>query len=96
MNEKTYDKRPDIIFREVAGENLLVPIRGDLADMRRIFSINAVGGHVWELLDGRRPMKEIVEAVCGRFDTPDPDRVKADVSAFVTGLVEAQLAFEVD
>ncbi|MBI9082900.1 MAG: PqqD family protein [Desulfobacterales bacterium] len=96
MKEKTYDKRPDIIFREVAGENLLVPIRGDLADMRRIFSINAVGGCVWELLDGQRSMKRIVEAVCDRFDAPDPDQVKADVLAFVSGLLEAQLAFEVD
>ena len=95
MNEKTFDKRSDIIFRELAGENLLVPIRGDLVDMRRIFSINAVGGYVWELLDGKRSMKGIVEAVCSRFDAPDPDRVGADVSAFVAGLVEAQLVFEV-
>lgn len=95
MTTKIFNRRTDVVFREVAGENLLVPIRGELADLQRIFSVNAVGGCIWELLDGRRSLAAVTDAVCRRFDGFDPARVESDVADFVQDLVAAKLAFEV-
>ena len=92
---RVFGKRSDVVFREVAGENLLVPIRGELADLERIFSVNAVGGCIWALLDGRRSLDDITKTVCQRFDGSEPGRVESDVAAFVDDLVAAKLAFEV-
>lgn len=95
MTTKIFNRRTDVVFREVAGENLLVPIRGELADLQRIFSVNAVGGCIWELLDGRRSLAAIAETVSQRFDGFDSGRVALDVADFVQELVDAKLAFEV-
>ena len=95
MTTKIFNRRTDVVFREVAGENLLVPIRGELADLQRIFSVNAVGGCIWALLDGRRSLAAITETVRNRFDGSDPVQVECDVADFVQDLVDANLAFEV-
>jgi Coenzyme PQQ synthesis protein D (PqqD) len=93
MKEKIYNKRPDIVFREIAGENLLVPIRGDLANMQRIFSVNAVGGFVWDRLDGKQSVQEIAAVVYDHFDAART-QIDFDVESFIASLVDADLVVE--
>ena len=33
-----FQRKQDIVMREIAGERLIIPISGDLAEMDRIFS----------------------------------------------------------
>jgi hypothetical protein len=46
-----YQKTPDYVFRNIAEEMILVPIRSNTADLTSIYSMSAVAGKVYELLD---------------------------------------------
>lgn len=72
----------EIVRREIAGETILVPVRGRTADMRRIFSLNPTAAFVWERLDGRRRVADLLAELEEAFDTP-PEGARADVEAFL-------------
>jgi hypothetical protein len=81
----------EVVRREIAGETILVPIRGRAADMRRMYSLNPTAAFVWERLDGRRTLGEIVGELLAVF-AADPAAAQADVEAFVaTALAEGLL-----
>jgi len=85
-----YRKKDDLLARRIAGETIIVPIRGKLADMQNIFALNPVGELIWELLDGSRNVGQIGAAVVDEFDV-DADSASNDVAAFVACLLEAVL-----
>ena len=81
----------EVVRREIAGETILVPIRGRAADMRRMYSLNPSAAFVWERLDGRRTLGDIVEELLAAF-AADPAAAQADVESFVaTALAEGLL-----
>jgi len=88
-----YTKREEIVSREIAGETILVPIRGKLVDMQRIFSVNSVGAHIWQQLDGSRSLAQIRDDVLDVFEV-ERDQADADVQEFIGELLEAQLIVE--
>lgn len=79
-----------MVFREIAGELFLVPIRGDIADMQRIFALNRVAAHIWEQLDGNRAFDELREGIVSRFDV-GADEAEKDLRHFIEALLEAGL-----
>lgn len=91
--ERVLKKRDEVVSREIAGETILVPIRGKLVDMERIFSVNPVGAHVWQQLDGRRSLAEIRDSVLDTFDV-EKDQADVDIQEFVAELTEAELIVE--
>ncbi len=83
-------RRGVTVTREIAGETLIVPVSGNVADLESIYTLNEVGGAVWRLLDGRRSDEEIVDAICAEFDV-ERDRAQSDVAALLASLREAGL-----
>ena len=92
--DKTFGQAGDIVHRKIAGEELLVPIRGELADMQRLFTLNAMGGRIWSLIDGRRTLREVAGEVFEHFDA-DPAQIDADIAEFLADLKAAGLVAEV-
>lgn len=88
-----FRKRERIVTREIAGETLLVPIRGKLVDMQKIFSLDPVAAFVWERLDGTRPLAAIRDSVLEAFDV-EPPQAETDVQEFVAELMAADLIEE--
>lgn len=85
-------KRTDnAILREIAGEALLVPLKGKLADMQKVYVLGGVGSFVWGLLDGSRELADLVSEVTREFEV-GPDEAKCDVGEFIEGLRAAGLA----
>jgi hypothetical protein len=85
-----YARREGVVLREVAGEQILVPIRRNVADLKAIFALNGVGRCIWELLDGTRGMDEVLARLVERFDVSS-DEAAADLQAFVERLSQAGL-----
>ncbi len=85
-----FRKRGELVSRDIAGETILVPIKGKLADMQRIFSLNPVASYIWARLDGRRSLAEIVEDVVNGFDVEHTE-AENDLREFVGELVKASL-----
>ena len=91
--EKVYRKNSDIVTRKIAGDLFLVPIKGKLADMQRIFSVNAVGEFIWQSMDSQRSLNDIRDDLASNF-TVDEDEAMADIEAFVSELLQADLITE--
>jgi hypothetical protein len=83
----------NVVTRRVAGETLLVPIRGRLADMQRIFALDPVAEHVWSLLAQPQSLSALISSVLDKFEV-DEAQARRDVTEFVerleaAGLIEA-------
>jgi len=92
--DRVFKKNHDILMRTVAGETILVPIRGRIADMQRIFTLNPVGVFIWGQLTGELTLAEIQARICDEFEVT-PEESQADLQDFVAGLLSAGLVEEV-
>jgi len=90
-----YRKKEDVVSREIAEETILVPVRGRLADMQKIFSLNPTAEFVWKNLDGKKKLVDILNALIDRFDVAK-DEGEKDISDFVNELMNADLIEEPD
>jgi hypothetical protein len=82
-----YAREDDLVTRRVAGETILVPVRAGVGDLDSIYTLNEVGGAIWELIDGCRTVEEIALAVTGTHVVPI-DEARQDSLEFL-GLLEA-------
>jgi hypothetical protein len=76
---------PQAISQLIEDQTLILKL-----DTGRAGLLNKVGSQVWELMDGRRSLGEIVEAVGRAYDV-DRLRVEGDVTAFVQALLERDM-----
>ncbi len=91
--KKTFRKKEAIVAREIAQETILVPIRGKLADMQKIFMLNPVAKFIWQHLDGKRNMADIRDRIVLDFDASKRE-VEKDIKEFVEQLIRAGLVEE--
>jgi hypothetical protein len=81
-----------VVSRVVAGETLIVPVRGKVGDLASIYSFNETGSQIWKLLDSPRAVGELVSGVAEEY-LVDTEQVRQDVVRFLSemrgvGLVE--------
>jgi hypothetical protein len=80
-----YERDPNVVTREIAGERILVPIRKQVADMAAIYVLNETGARIWNLLDGQRSLADIVEILVQEY-LVESDTVQADIVEIVDQL----------
>ncbi len=85
--EPRYAKDPNVVAREIAGEQILVPIRKQAADMAAIYVLNETGALIWQLLDGQRSLADVKEALVRLYEV-DPDTAEEDLVELVGELLE--------
>jgi len=90
---KVFKKKEDFISRTIAGEMILVPLRGTLTDMQKIFSLNPVAGFIWEKLDGRKTLGELRDDILATFDVEVGD-ANSDIQEFIAQLLKEGLIAE--
>ena len=83
----------DVVRRKIAGESILVPIRGSVADMQNLFALEGVGEFVWDKLDGELSADEIAALVAERFEV-DVVTAEKDVAAFINELLKNELVVD--
>lgn len=74
-----------IITRKTGNEYVLVPVTNNIADMNSVYTLNETGAFIWEQIDGRKKVEDIINAVIAEYDT---DRVTAssDVFSFINDM----------
>jgi hypothetical protein len=85
-----YNKADGFLTRRIAGETLIVPVRGRVGDLDSLFTVNEIGGRIWSLLDGQTSIGHIAQTICEEYDVP-PERATADVSELLQSMAEAGL-----
>ena len=91
--DKVFRKKEEVVSREIAGETILVPVRGKLADMQKIFSLNQTAEYIWQNLSGKKKLNDILEGVLSQFDVSKKE-VEKDILEFITELINANLIEE--
>ena len=91
--DKVFIRNGDVISRKIAGELFLVPVKGKIADMEKIFALTAVAEYIWDSLDGRKNLNEILNNVMDRFDV-EHEQAESDIREFIMELMGAGLITE--
>src|ERR1700758_5570352 len=81
-----------VVARVIAGETLIVPIRGKVGDLASIYSFNATGTLIWKSLESGKSVAQLAASVVEEYDV-DPAQAEADVASFLSemkavGLIE--------
>ena len=90
MTGVVYSKDKELLTRRIAGETLIVPVRGRVSDLDAIFTLNEVGVCVWQLLDGQTDVTSIAETVALEYDAPF-ETVRQDVVELLESMAQAGL-----
>ena len=73
---------PSVVTRKTGNEYVLVPISNNIADMNSVYTLNETGAFIWELIDGKREVEEIISELTKEYDI-DVSTARADVMDFV-------------
>jgi hypothetical protein len=87
MNSLTtpFSSRPDFIFRRIADELILVPIRQRVGDLQSIYTLSPVAARIWEWLDGTNNIETIAQRLTEEFDV-STEVATTDVAEFLAEL----------
>lgn len=85
-----YARTSAVVTRTIAGETLLIPVRGAVGDLASIYSFNATGTTVWESLVEPQGFDKIVEAVIREYNVTEV-QATSDVQQFLNEMRAAGL-----
>jgi hypothetical protein len=92
---KYYEKDESIVGRKIANEVILVPIKHNMGDLEFMYTLNEVGGRIWELLDGGTTTNEIVSALTKEYGI-ETSQAEVDVTEFLEQMKEIGAVVERD
>jgi len=90
MLNKYFTKDKDLVTRNIVGETIVVPVRSNVGDLDSIYTLNEVGTKIWELIDGRNNISQIIEAICNAYEVL-PEEAEKDTIDFINSLKETGL-----
>ena len=67
-SETIFRKNPQFVARTIADELVLIPLQRHLEDVNSLYSLNALGREVWELLDGKNTVTQIRETLLSQYE----------------------------
>lgn len=89
-----YVPSDNIVARVIDDELLIVPLVSRIADMDEdLFTLNETGKAIWEKLNGRNRLKDIVEALATEFDAPAGE-IEKDVMGLMEELLRRRMVVE--
>jgi coenzyme PQQ synthesis protein D (PqqD) len=85
-----YSKDKNLVARSIVGETLIIPVRSGIADLDCMYVLNEVGSRIWALLDERRPIDEIAEAIYREYEV-SREQAASDLGEILRSLETAGL-----
>jgi len=80
MLDKVLARDENVAWRVIDGEAIILS-----AEDSSVHSLDEVGTRIWEMADGKKTIKEIIEALLEEYDV-EFDQLKQDVIDFVNEL----------
>ena len=82
-----YQKAPDMVSREIAGEVILVPIRRNVGDLESVYTLNETAALAWTLFDGSLTVNQIQDKIVSEYEV-DEDEAQRDLIELIQQLEE--------
>ena len=76
-----------MVSRRVTDEVILVPIRRKLGEVECLYTLNEVGARIWELIDGKREVRELRDLILREFEATEAE-LEADLLTLLDQLSE--------
>ena len=90
--ENVYKPSGDVVAREIEGEIIIVPLVAGIGDMEdELFTPNDTGKAIWDQLDGRRSLADVVAAIETEYEGAEGGAIERDVLGLVAELVERRM-----
>lgn len=90
QSKRLFTRSRSVVSRVVAGETLVVPVRGKVGDLASIYSFNGTGSLVWRLLETSTGLTDLIDAVERAYEVGREQAIE-DVTRFVEELLSAGL-----
>ncbi|MBA4323281.1 MAG: PqqD family protein [Odoribacter sp.] len=78
---------PSVVTRKTGNEYVLVPVANNIADMNSVYTLNETGAFIWEKIDGKRTVGEIIASLTEEYEI-DNETASKDVLDFVMNMNE--------
>lgn len=89
-----YVPSEDVVAREIEEELIIVPLASGMGDMEdELYTLNETGRAIWDRLDGKRNLKDVVDELCAEFEAP-PAEIERDVVGLVGELLKRRMLVE--
>lgn len=90
-----YVPSDDVVARKIEGELIIVPLVAGIGDIEdELYTLNDIGKTIWDKLDGKRSLKNVVEELSAEFDAPAKE-IERDVIGLVEELLKRRMVTEV-
>ena len=80
-------RSPSVVTRKTGNEYVLVPVANNIADMNSVYTLNETGAFIWEQIDGKRNIENIIELVTQEYEI-DKASASKDVFDFIDNMKE--------
>ena len=71
------------VLKKVAGEYVIVPVGGNVADFSAMITINESGAFIWDMLKNQnQKIDDVANEICKEYNV-DFDTAKSDVEEFI-------------
>lgn len=74
-----------VVTRKTGNEYVLVPITNNIADMNSVYTLNETGAFIWEQIDGKRSIEDIIIELVNEYDI-DKQNAESDVFTFIENI----------
>ena len=78
-------RSPSVVTRKTGKEYVLVPVANNIADMNSVYTLNETGAFIWEQIDGKRNIEDIIVLLTEEYDI-DEETASKDVLDFVSNM----------
>jgi DNA-binding CsgD family transcriptional regulator len=90
---KTIKTNPNVIRRNVAGEDILIPIGDSALEHNGLFVLTPTGAEIWDALVEGKPLEEIVANIAEEYGI-DTETIRRDVLGLIEKLAQLGLVTE--
>jgi len=74
-----------VVTRKTGNEYVLVPVTDNIADMDSVYTLNETGAFIWEQIDGKRTVGEIIEKIIIEYEI-DEKKAVSDLFSFIENM----------
>lgn len=80
----------EFVLREIAGDNILVPVGETALDFNGLITLNEVGAFLWNKLQNEITIDELVQEILDEYEV-DEDTARKDILEFIGYLQNADI-----
>lgn len=82
--------KKEFVLRNVAGENILVPIGGTVNKFNGLICMNEIAAFIWENIEKAKDEEELVDFILEEYEV-EREVAKRDLDEFLQTLKEAEI-----